>query len=201
MLEAAPLVLRFAADGRRGTFGVQLLTTITTEVPMETRPTKGCCGTCAWLAKTVPHQGSDHKRPMYAIYDETEDYYRQHPANDFPFVPERFNAQMQGRLACFRRVTDLSAESSDGARWSEVIWSDRRCPKWSRYEPGIAPREYLAEERSQRFTMDLDKVATRLTLIAIFVTVVLGILQLLLITPDSFGCHLLKGKVSWCGVK
>jgi hypothetical protein len=71
--------------------------------------------------------------------------------------------------------------------WSEVVWKDRSCPKWSQYEPGIAPREHLAEERSRQFTLDLKSIETKLTYLAIRVAIIIGALQLLMMPSDSIG--------------
>jgi len=133
---------------------------------------------------------------VFAIYDETEQWFRDHPSEDFPFVPVGINAYKQGRLVCFRRAANLPKEAAElgestgspgNTSWTAVIWGDRKCPTWSQWEPGFAPRDYLAEERSRRFTLDLKSIETRLTWLAIKVAIAIGLLQLLLMTPDSIG--------------
>ena len=150
------------------------------------------------------------ERPQWAVYDETEQFYRDRPTENFSFYPVGINAQKQGRLVCFRRVADLPLEAgAQGARmgapiaspaapvWTAVIWKDRKCPTWSRYEPGVAPREQFAEERARRFTLDLKSIESRLTWTAIWVAIIIGLMQLSLMTPDSFGWRLVK-KVVHC---
>ena len=164
----------------------------TTLAPMD-RPTKGCCGTCAWLAKSATPGGTS-EQPQFAIYDETEQWFRDNPSEGFQFVPVGINAYMQGRLVCFRRAATLHKEATDNGigAWTEVIWRDRQCPKWSLWEPGVSPREQLADERSRKFTLDLKAIETRLTLLAIKVAIVIGVIQLLMMTPDSYGGRLLS---------
>jgi len=139
------------------------------------------------------------KQPQWGVYDETEAWHREHPSEDFSFYPVGINAQKQGRLVCFRGAADLPKEAADKGQqtgspgnpsWAAVIWLDRKCPKWSQWEPGFAPRDQFAEERSRRFTLDLKSIETRLTVIAILVSAFIGLLQLSLMTPDSFGWQL-----------
>ncbi len=104
-----------------------------------------------------------NERPAsVAIYDETEHWYRDHPEENFPFVPVGINAQKQGRLVCFRRAANLPKEAVVH-EWVDVLWLDRKCPTWFRREPGVAPFEQLAEDRSRRFTLDLKGIESRLT--------------------------------------
>jgi hypothetical protein len=182
-------------------------------------PQEGCCGNCAWLAKSIKPGGSS-PQPMYAVYDETEEHFRKHPSGDFFFVPVFYNAVMPGQLTCFRRVANLPKEvdeqgeksGSPGApSWSVVIWSDRRCPKWSQYEPGVAPREHFAEERARNFTFQIKSIESRLTWAAIIFGAIIGIAQIvaaaLAVTPDALGCQLVKnvgglfGALSWLTCK
>jgi hypothetical protein len=163
------------------------------------RPTKGSCDTCAWLAKSVA-PGGTNPQPMFAVFDETEQYFRDHPKGNFDFVPANYNAQKVGHLTCFRRVADLPKEVDEqGGSWAAVIWKDRKCPKWSKYEPGLSPREYLAEARSQQFETKLTSTATRVTIAVAIVGVIVGLLQLLSITPESIGCQLVKNTLGWLG--
>src|ERR1700734_3220973 len=116
------------------------------------RTTKGCCGTCAWLGKSVMMVGAS-EQPQWGVYDETEQFYRDRPSEDFSFFPVGINAQKQGRLVCFRRVANLPTEArAQGAltgsaaglagepAWTAVVWKDRKCPTWSQWGPGVAPR-------------------------------------------------------------
>jgi hypothetical protein len=140
---------------------------------------------------------------VFAVYDETEEYYREHPSMGFAFIPIGLNANKPGRLVCFRRAARLPKEADaealklgvqqggEGA-WTPVIWLDRHCPKWLQWEPGVSPREQFAEERQRKFTLNLKDIETRLTWLAIKVAVVIGLLQLLLMTPDSAGWKLLS---------
>jgi hypothetical protein len=165
------------------------------------RPTEGCCGTCAWLAKSIKRGGSG-AQPMYAVYDEAEPFFRENPSGDFAFVPVFYNAVNPGNLTCFRRVADLVKEADEeGVRsglpgapsWQAVLWKDRKCPMWAKYEPGISPREYFAEARAEKFTERFNKITTRLTLLAILV----GLLQLLTMTPDSILYRMGKTVMCW----
>jgi hypothetical protein len=65
------------------------------------------------------------------------------------------------------------------------VRKDRKCSQWSEWTPGIGPRDQFAEERSRKFTLDLKKIETRLTWLAIGVAIVIGLLQLLLMTPET----------------
>jgi hypothetical protein len=152
----------------------------------------------------MPNQSTD--RPYSAVFDETEAEYRERPYHGFRFMPVGFNADKLGRLVCFRVAANLLQEATAlgadiGAPgesvWTDVIWKDRKCPTWAQWEPGVGPREQFAEERSRRFTLDLKSIETRLTWIAITVSVVIGLLQLLLMTPDSIAGQLCK-KVDLC---
>ena len=146
----------------------------------------------------MPNQSTD--RPYDAVCDETEAEYRERPYHGFRFMPVGFNAEKLGRLVCFRRAANLLQEAETlGALagtpgesvWTAVISKDRKCPTWSPWVPGVGPREQFAEERSQRFTLDLKNIETRLTLLAIKVAIVIGVIQLLMMTPDSYGGRLL----------
>jgi len=66
----------------------------------------------------------------------------------FPFMPVGINAQKQGRLVCFRHAANLPKEVAERGvnagsvgdpAWVAVLWLDRKCPTWSRWEPGLAP--------------------------------------------------------------
>jgi hypothetical protein len=147
----------------------------------------------------MPNQTT--KRPYTAVFDETEAEYRESPCHGFHFMPVGFNADKLGQLVCFRVAANLLQEAAalgaqDGApgepAWAAVIWKDRKCPTWSQWEPGVSPREQLADERSRTFTLDLQAIETRLTLLAIKVAIVIGVIQLLMMTPDSYGGRLLS---------
>lgn len=161
------------------------------------RPTKGCCGTCAWLAKAV-NESSVHG-PVFAVYDETEPHFRATPPDGFNFVPVGINSAKPGHLVCFRRAADIPAEIGQDPNRdvAAVIWKDRQCPRWSRYEPGLAPRDYLAEERARQFDANISAIANRLTWTGIGVAIVIGLLQLSLMTRDSLGYQLVERLVRW----
>jgi hypothetical protein len=142
----------------------------------------------------MPNQTTD--RPYTAVFDETEAEYRERPCHGFHFMPVGFNADKLGQLVCFRVTANLLQEATArgadiGAPgesvWADVIWKDRKCPTWAQWVPGVSPREQFAEDRARRFTLDLKHIETRLTRIAIVVSVVIGLLQMSLMTPDSFG--------------
>ena len=140
-----------------------------------------------------------NEQPWAAIFDETEQSYRDNPLDDFTFLPVGLNAVKQGQLVCFRKAANLPMEAAKGIEsgvhgihaWHGVVWLDRQCQKWCQWEPGVGPREQFAEERSRKFMLDLKGIETRLTMLAIKVAVVIGLVQLLLMTPDSVGCKLL----------
>jgi hypothetical protein len=132
-------------------------------------------------------------QPVASVFDETEQYFRDNPSEDFQFMPVAYNAHMRGRLECFKHVADLPKEAPDTGinSWQGVIWKDRRCPRWSKWEPGISPREHLAEGRSRKFTKRLNRIALVVSLVAAIVTVVL------LTTPDAVGCQTVKNVAGW----
>ena len=57
----------------------------------------------------------------------------------------------------FAHIADIpkeirTAEISHPNEGTEhVIWKDRHCHRWSKYEPGVAPREQLQEEKTREF--------------------------------------------------
>ncbi len=92
---------------------------------------------------------------MYSVYDGTEQYYREHPNEGITVVSVAYNAQMQCELVCFMRATDLVKEAREQGEmsgspgesaWTEAIWRDRRCPRWSRWQLGVPPRDQVALE-------------------------------------------------------
>jgi hypothetical protein len=125
-------------------------------------------------------------------------------------VPVGYDSHKQGRLACFRQVADLTEEAKQRAQQegtdmgsvavAAVIRRERSCPLWSKYMPGIAPREHFAEARAQAFEKQLSRGATRVAVWVAIAGAVIGLLQLLAISPDSVGCQLLKNSVSWLGL-
>lgn len=152
----------------------------------------------------MPNQTTD--RPYTAAFDETEAEYRERPCHGFHFMPVGFNADKSGRLVCFRVAANLLEEATAlgadiGApgepMWAAVIWKDRKCPTWSQWMPGVSPREQFAEERARHFTLDLKRIETRLTVIAILVSAFIGLLQLSLMTPDSIGWRLYVTVAHW----
>jgi hypothetical protein len=168
---------------------------------------KGRCGTCAWLGKGII-EGLTSGRPYAAVCDEAEPEYRENPSSGFHFMPVGFNADKIGHLVCFRLAANLpkeaaalGAEPTGGAPseavWTDVVWKDRQCRTWSQWVPCISPREQLAEERSRRFTLDLKRIETRLTWTGIGVAIVIGLLQLSLMTPDSLGWKLWTRAANW----
>ncbi len=133
-----------------------------------TQPNKGCCGTCGWLAKRVRPSAPGAQREHSGFY-EVEPTDRERPRRFFNFVPGETNSWKQGELTCYRHAADLQAEirsprpnrevatdedSESRAAAQGVIWMDRRCPRWSAYEPGISPREQLREVRARQLEDD-----------------------------------------------
>lgn len=147
--------------------------------------------------------GIDSEQPQWAVYDETEQWYRDNPGENFKFYPVGLNAEKYRRLECFRHVANLPKEAAalgvnagsfGDPAWVAVLQLDRQCPTWSQWEPGFAPREHFAEERSRKFTRDLKSIETRLTWIGITVAIIVGVLVM---TPESVGWPLWHWIVSW----
>jgi len=193
------------------------------------RPTEGCCGTCGWLAKSV-RAGGSAPRPIYAVYDEAEEYYREHPNDGLTFVPVGYPTAVQCELTCFVRAANLFQEArhqGEGSgspgepAWLAVIWRDRHCPRWSRWQLGVPPRDQVAlenqrhlEEDRRQFQLQLNAFSQqqqehqrhadrRLALAAVTLAVIIGVVQLtaaiLAMTPDAVGCQLVKNLVGWTG--
>jgi hypothetical protein len=191
-----------------------------------TRPIEGCCGTCGWLAKRVKPDSPGGPR-SYEPSLEVDPLHREKPKLDFNLVPGETNAWKAGELACFRHVADLPEEIRT-AHWAhggdlaaeEVVWKDRHCPCWSPYEPGIPPREHLAEVKARQleadrreFQLKLNAFETqqadrerrsdrRLMKAAIWLAIIIGAVQVVTsvfaMTPDAIGYPLwqwLKGLV------
>ena len=159
---------------------------------------------------------------------------RDHPRQFFHFIPGESNAQKLGEFTCFRHVADLQEEmriaggprqwqaiqtdelAGASARAAEaVIWKDRTCPRWSKYEIGISPREHLAEQKERALEIDRQefqqslaghearqaerdrRADRRLTWAAAILASIIGLAQLLaaLLTaaPDSVGYRSLHG--------
>ena len=150
----------------------------------------------------------EDRRLMTASLVATGSVINPGPVEGAGFVPVGMNANKPLRLACFKRVVELHREASaqgeksgtpGGTAWLEIIWQDRKCPKWSQYESGISPRDQLAEDRARQFAQDIRSAESRLTRLALIVAVAIGILQLIVLTPDSIGCQLVKNSVGWTG--
>jgi hypothetical protein len=126
-------------------------------------------------------------------------------------MPFGYDSNKQGRLVCFRRAADVPQEGRAGTEaglapttsWTEVLRKDRKCQKWAQYEPGVAPREQLAEERSRQFTLQIKSIESRLTWAAIIFGAIIGVTQIvaaaLAVTPDAMGCQLVKDVGGWFG--
>jgi hypothetical protein len=200
-----------------------------------TRPTSGCCGTCGWLAKRARPPAPGNSREHSGVFEVEMDQ-RDHPRQFFHFIPGESNAAKLGELTCFRHAADLQeemrvaggprqwqpiqtdefAKASAGAA-DAVIWKDRNCPRWSKYEIGISPREHLAEQKARCLEVDrqefLQSLADheahqvqrerradrRLTAAAVILACIIGMAQLLAafvtMAPDSVGYRWLHG--SW----
>jgi hypothetical protein len=123
------------------------------------RPSEGCCGTCGYLSRRVKPIAPGAPR-AHAIFAEVEPHEREHPDAEANMVPGEANAWMQGEFGCFAHVADLPKElretiashPSDGTE--RVIWKDRQCRRWSKYEPGVAPREQLQEMKARAFEQE-----------------------------------------------
>jgi hypothetical protein len=145
-------------------------------------------------------------------------------------VPVAYNAVMQCELVCFMRAADLVSEAREQGEksglpgesaWTEVIWRDRHCPRWSRWQLGVPPRDQVAlenqrhlEESRRQFQLQLNAFSEeqqerqrhadrRLALVVAVLAVVIGIVQLaaaiLAMTPDAVGCPLVKTVGGWFG--
>jgi hypothetical protein len=74
-----------------------------------------------------------------------------------PLFPEKLIPGSQVSSACFRHIANLPRELHEIAivhpndATEQVIWKDRHCPRWGKYEPGVAPREQLQEDKSRAF--------------------------------------------------
>jgi len=123
------------------------------------RPTEGCCGTCGYLSVRSKPTAPGGPR-AHSIYAEVEPHQRTHPCSEFNFVPGDANSWQPGEFGCYRHFADLpkellAAASTHPTNVTEhVIWQDRHCPRWSKYEPGVAPRGQLQEEKARALEED-----------------------------------------------
>lgn len=149
------------------------------------------CVDCGFLSKRAAWRGTYRQ---HWGYQEAERYDRDHPRASFTFVPGESNAEHQGEFGCYRAAANFPEEigavaGSEGVDRDEaakrVLTRDRVCAKWIQYEPGLAPAETFREYRlasieadRQKFERTLAGLNTRLTVIAICVTVIIGMMQL-----------------------
>ncbi len=132
----------------------------------------------------------------HSIFAEVELAQRNEPRADFNFVPGEANAWKPGEFGCFAHVADIPKELREVAKvhpneeTERVIWKDRRCPRWSEHEPGVAPREQLQEEKARDFEKQrraFDSKLTafegrqdrRLTKAAIWLASIIGLAQII----------------------
>jgi hypothetical protein len=189
------------------------------------RPTEGCCGNCAYLSRrSKPSQPGGPR--AHSIFAEVEPHEREQLRPDSQFVPGEANSWQQGEFGCFAHVADLPKElleaaavdSNDAAE--RVIWKDRHCPRWSKYEPGVAPREQLQELKARAFEQDRRtfeqklsefearqvkrerRADRRLTVAAIWLASIIGLAQLiaslLTMSSDSVAYRWFNAVPHWC---
>lgn len=175
----------------------------------------GRCIGCGFLSKRVSSQGEFRPHEGFFEYRPEERSKAQHK---FQFSPGETNAVHQGELACYRRAADLPREISEFARLKgldqfdaapEVLSIDRHCLEWCMYEPGIDPAGHHQEQRAAALERDRRQFMTalaefqarlgeqegrqnkRLAWTALYVTVVIGVIQLwaagMSMTKDSIG--------------
>jgi hypothetical protein len=166
-----------------------------------TRPTNGCCGTCGYLSRRVTITQAGTPRD-YRNYNEVELHERDEPRGDLHFVPHGTNSKVLGEFACYRLHADLAKEIRDDSagdilKASEaVVWRDRHCNLWSKYEPGVEPRDQLEEMKARdyessrrKFETTLAEFGGRLTKAAIWFALIIGVAQiavtLLTMTSES----------------
>ena len=171
------------------------------------------CVDCGFLSKRVRHNGIFRAHEGYFEIEPSE---RQKPLESFGFVPADTNALQPGEYACYRRMADFRTEIGETSGTTgrddaalRALNRERSCAAWCRYEPGIDPAGHLEELKTlaleqdrRRFEETLAQFQARLAgheqrqnkrlaLIAIGVTAVLGIVQLLAavlsMTPESIG--------------
>jgi hypothetical protein len=176
------------------------------------RPDKGCCGTCGYLAKRVKVEIQGER--SHSIFAEVEPPQRDQPQSDFTFVPGEANAWKPGEFGCYRHEVDLPREIRDHSvinpndATASVIWRDRHCPRWTRYEPGLSPRDHLLETRTRdlednrrRFETTLANFGGRLTKAAIWFALIIGLAQiavtLLTMTSESIAYPPLHAAYYW----
>lgn len=150
----------------------------------------------------------------YRSYNEVELHERDEPRDDLHFVPHGTNSKVSGEFACYRRHADLPKEirddsSGDILKVSEaVVWKDRHCHLWSKYEPGVEPRDQLEEMKARdyeanrrKFETTLSNFGGRLTKAAIWFAVIIGLAQigvtLLTVSKDSIAYPWLHATVCW----
>ncbi|HYB65832.1 MAG TPA: hypothetical protein VEC59_11295 [Steroidobacteraceae bacterium] len=138
-------------------------------------------------------------------YHEVSRDARNQPQRRFAFVPGETNAVQAGELVCFKDAANLPQEMNEaegrhpdqpGAEAVEVIWRDRQCASWCRYEPGTPPREQLTEQDQERER----RADRRLTKAAIWFASIIGVAQLLValltMSRDSLAYSWLRAL--WC---
>ena len=180
------------------------------------------CSDCGFLAKRARLNGNFR---VYEGYSEVEKHDRDAPRGGFSFVPGETNAVHPGEFSCYRQVANLPGEiaatlaagnlpgANDVQRGDEaarrVLYRDRHCPKWIRYQPGLDPVETYRELRTRELEADRrtfeqtlaafqgefarreQRLNVRLTITAIIVGFVVGAVQVwaaaMSMTKDSFG--------------
>jgi hypothetical protein len=189
------------------------------------RPTEGCCGTCGYLSRRVKPTAPGAPR-AHSIFAEVEPHERDRPNAEANIVPGEANAWMQGEFGCFAHVVNLPLELLEVAKahpsdaTERVVWKDRHCPRWSRYEPGVAPRDQLREAKARAFEEERQAFARklaefesrqvkrerradrRLTVAAIWLASIIGLAQLiaslLTMSSDSVAYRWFSVVPHWC---
>src|SRR5260221_6447499 len=181
------------------------------------------CVDCGYLSRRVRAQGISRSHEGYY---EAEPDFRENPLAVFNLVPGESNSWMRGELTCYRHAANLPLEiagvrtrlpkpdSADsdfagGPAAREVLYRERQCSRFFRYEPGVSPPDHrqdqnaaALEEDRRRFERSLGDfqqgIAERdsrqnqyLAWLAIKVAIALGLLQLLVdgmsMPPDAQG--------------
>ena len=140
------------------------------------------------------------------------------PAEPFGFIPADTNAIQPGEYACLRFKAMFPAEIGEVAGRDEVapheaarrvLYRDRQCAVWCQYHPGVDPAGHLQEIKAEALERDRRRFEQtladfqarlagqegrqnkRLTLAAIGVTLVLGLVQLwaagMSMVPEAIG--------------
>jgi len=132
----------------------------------DTNSEVGQCISCGFFVQQVKGFVGRVPEDMWKLppeqYREIEMLHRQNGTfqNQWPRPPHGTNTALSLGPVCFRRYIDLDGEINKeptGHYQDKVLAvtrTDRKCPKWYPYTPGLSPGQHLEEFQTQQLEQD-----------------------------------------------